>query len=167
MRFVLAMAMRETRASWKRLLFFFVCIAIGVAAIVALRSVIQNVRDVFTQEARGLIAADVTISTRREWTPAARQAIDRHLEVAGVDARTETIETPTMVRAVEGDASGGSGTKPVRMVELRAIGPEFPLYGTIGLEGGQPYSHSLLAGHGALVRPELLTALDVKVGDRL
>ena len=54
------MAVRETRASWKRLLFFFICIAIGVAAIVALRSVIQNVRDVFTQEARGLIAADVT-----------------------------------------------------------------------------------------------------------
>ena len=34
-------------------------------------------------------------------------------------------------------------------------------------EGGQPYSHALLRNHGALVRPELLTALDVKVGDRL
>ncbi len=53
------------------------------------------------------------------------------------------------------------------MVELRAIGPEFPLYGTVGLEGGQVYSHALLANHGALVRPELLTALDMKVGDRL
>jgi putative ABC transport system permease protein len=164
MKFVLAMAMRETRASWQRLLFFFICIAIGVAAIVALRSVIQNVRDVFTQEARGLIAADVTISTRREWTPAARQTIDRQLEVAGVEARTETIETPTMVRAVE---EPGSGTRPVRMVELRAIGPEFPLYGTVGLEGGQVYSHALLEKHGALVRPELLTALDVKVGEQL
>ena len=106
MKFVLSMALRETRASWKRLLFFFICIAIGVAAIVALRSVIQNVRDVFTQEARGLIAADVTISTRREWTPAARQTIERHLEVAGAEARTETIETPTMVRAVEEAQSG-------------------------------------------------------------
>ena len=26
------MALRETRASWRRLLFFFVCIAVGVAA---------------------------------------------------------------------------------------------------------------------------------------
>ena len=81
MKFVVSMAVRETRASWKRLLFFFICIAIGVAAIVALRSVIQNVRDVFTQEARGLIAADVTVSTRREWTAAARQTIDRQMEV--------------------------------------------------------------------------------------
>ena len=47
------------------------------------------------------------------------------------------------------------------MVELRAVGPEFPLYGTLGLESGQTYTHSLLANFGALVRPELLTALDV------
>ena len=44
MRFILRMALREIRASWQRLMFFFVCIAIGVAAIIALRSVIQSVR---------------------------------------------------------------------------------------------------------------------------
>ena len=43
MTFVLRMALRETRASWRRLLFFFICIAVGVAAIVTLRSVIQSV----------------------------------------------------------------------------------------------------------------------------
>ena len=52
MSFVLQMAVRETRAAWRRLLFFFVCIAVGVAAIVALRSVIQNVREVFGREAK-------------------------------------------------------------------------------------------------------------------
>ena len=44
MSFVMRMALREIRASWQRLLFFFVCIAIGVGSIVALRSVIQSVR---------------------------------------------------------------------------------------------------------------------------
>ena len=42
MMFVLRMAVRETRASWRRLLFFFLCIAVGVAAIVTLRSVIRE-----------------------------------------------------------------------------------------------------------------------------
>jgi putative ABC transport system permease protein len=167
MKFVLAMAVRETRASWQRLLFFFICIAVGVAAIVTLRSVIQNVRAVFTQEARGLIAADVTISTRREWTASARQVIDRQLSIVGAEARTETIETPTMVRVADAAAGGGEGQRAVRMVELRAVAPEFPLYGQVGLEGGQVYSHALLANFGALVRPELLTALDARVGDRL
>jgi putative ABC transport system permease protein len=160
MHFVIRMAVRETRSSWRRLLFFFICIAVGVAAIVALRSVIQNVRAVFSREAKSLIAADVLISTNREWTAKAREAIDRRLGEAGATARTETIETPTMARPAD-------AAKPVaRMVELRAVQPAFPLYGSVGLTG-QSYSHALLEGHGALVRPELLTALDLKVGDRL
>ena len=40
MTFILRMAVREIRSSWQRLLFFFVCIAIGVASIRAIRSAI-------------------------------------------------------------------------------------------------------------------------------
>jgi putative ABC transport system permease protein len=161
MMFVLRMAVRETRASWRRLLFFFVCIAVGVAAIVALRSVIQSVREVFGTEAKALIAADVLVGTNREWTPAARQTIERRLAEAGATATTETIETPTMVRPAD------TAKSVAKMVELRAVQPTFPLYGTVTLEGGQTYSHALVAHHGVLVRPELLTTLDVKVGDQI
>jgi putative ABC transport system permease protein len=159
MNFILRMAVRETRASWRRLLFFFICIAIGVAAIVALRSVIQNVRGVFGSEAKTLIAADVLVATTRDWTPEVRAAIDRRLTQAGATATTETIETPTMVRA----ARGGQTT---RMVELRAVGPPFPFYGEVQLEQGV-YSHELLKNRGALVGPELLTSLGIRVGDEL
>src|SRR5262245_12010541 len=161
MMFVLRMAVRETRASWRRLLFFFICIAVGVAAIVALRSVIQNVRGVFGKEARSLIAADVLISTNRDWTPETRQTIDRRLQEAGTTEQTETIETPTMVRPAT------TANAVARMVELRAIQPAFPLYGTLDLENGQAYSHAMLENRGVLVRPELLTALNVKVGDQI
>src|SRR5947209_8210739 len=123
MMFVLRMAGRETRASWKRLLFFFVCIAVGVAAIVALRSVIQSVRGEFGREARSLIAADVLISTNREWMPGALATIARRLADAGAVDRTETVETPTMVRPAD------TSKRIARMVELRAVQPGFPLYG--------------------------------------
>lgn len=159
--FVIRMAIRETRASWRRLLFFFVCIAVGVAAIVTLRSVIQTVREVFGQEARNLVAADVLISTTRNWTPEARATIDRRLTAARVEARTDTVETPTMVRPQD------AAKTTTRMAELRAIGPEFPLYGTMTLEGGETYRHEVLKDRGVLVRPELLTALDVRVGDAI
>src|SRR5947207_13255323 len=102
MRFILRMAVRQTRASWRRLLFFFICIAVGVAAIVALRSVIQSVRGVIGREARSLIAADVLIDTTRDWTPEARRKIDERLAESGSTARTETIETPTMMRSADG-----------------------------------------------------------------
>lgn len=159
MSFIVRMAARETRASWRRLLFFFVCIAVGVAAIVTLRSVIQSVRDVFGQEARSLIAADVLISTNREWTSEARERIDRRLREAGAFGWTDTIETPTMVRPVT------SARAATRMVELRAVQAGFPLYGSVGLDGGAVYTHDVVKSRGALVRPELLTALDLKVGD--
>ncbi|MGE3179819.1 MAG: ABC transporter permease, partial [Vicinamibacterales bacterium] len=161
MSFVLRMAVRETRASWKRLLFFFICIAVGVAAIVSLRSVIQSVRDVFNQEARTLIAADVLISTIREWTPEARATIDRRLQEAGAEAKTDTIETATMVRPADRSKT------TTRMTELRAVGPEFPLYGELTLASGEVYSHRMLANRGVLVREELLTALGVEVGEEI
>jgi putative ABC transport system permease protein len=161
MKFVFNMAVRETRSSWQRLVFFFICIAVGVAAIVALRSVIRSVREVLGGEARSLIAADVLIATTRDWTPEARATIDRRLADAGSPGRTETIETPTMVRPSD------PGKQVARMVELKAIQPGFPIYGSMTVEGGQPYSHALVEGHGALVRPELLAALNVKVGDSL
>src|SRR5262245_41688893 len=161
MTFVLRMAVRETRASWRRLLFFFVCSGVGVAAIVALRSVIQSVRGVFGTEAKALIAADVVISTNRDWPPAARATIDRHLGDANAGTRTETIETPTMVRPAD-------ATRLVaKMGEIRAVQAPFPLYGTVVLQGGQTYSHALLQNHGTIVRPELLTTLGVKVGDQI
>ena len=47
-----------------------------------------------------------------------------------------------------------------KMVELRAVQPSFPLYGTLTLQQGR-YSHALLRDHGVLVRPELLTQLGI------
>jgi putative ABC transport system permease protein len=162
MMFVLRMAARETRASWQRLLFFFICLAIGVGAIVTLRSVIQSVRGVVAGEARALIAGDIVISTGRGFSDQDRAELARRLVPGtGVAAATEATETATMVRP--GDASKVAA----RMVELRGVEPAFPLYGRVRLRGGAPYSHALLANHGALVRPELLTQLDLAVGDTL
>ncbi len=160
MRFVLRMALRETRASWRRLLFFFICIAVGVAAIVALRSVIQSVRAVFGTEAKSLIAADVLISTNRDWTPQTRETIATRLQEVGATEQTESIETPTMVRPTDPSRS------VTRMSELRAIQSGFPLYGTLELDD-QSYSHDLLKNKGALVRPELLTAFNLTVGEQV
>ena len=161
MMFVLRMAVRETRSAWRRLLFFFVCIAVGVAAIVTLRSVIQSVRGVFGTEAKALIAADVMLATTRDWTPAARDTIARRIAEAGGAEQTEMLETPTMVRP------GDRSHQVAKMAELRAVQGGFPLYGSIDLEGGQTYSHALVEHQGTLVRPELLTALNVKVGDEI
>jgi putative ABC transport system permease protein len=151
------MTVRELRSSWRRLLFFFVCVAMGVGSIVALRSVIQNVRGELVRQARAMMASDVVVSTNRVWTPEVRARLDDRLAQAAVIARTEAIETATMVRPAQGSVA--------RMVELRAVQPEFPFYGEIELEGGVTYSHELLRNRGAIARPELLAQLGIHQGD--
>ncbi|HWK10296.1 MAG TPA: FtsX-like permease family protein [Vicinamibacterales bacterium] len=162
MRFVLLMAAREVRASWRRLLFFFVCVAVGVGAIVALRSIIQSVRDGLSREARAIVGGDVAIATNRPISDSLRAELESAIAGAPVAGRVESISTPTMARP-----EAGKGSASARMVELRGVGPAFPLYGTLSLQNGLTYSHDLLANHGALVRPELLAELGISVGDRV
>src|SRR5687768_2983850 len=160
MKFIVLMVIRELRASWRRLLFFFVCVAIGVAAIVTLRSIIQSLRTGLVREARATIAADVLVQSSRPWTPEVRADLDVRFARQGVEQRTESIETATMVRPAGGAALA-------RMVELRGVEGGYPFYGTLALLNGQQYSHRLLEDKGALVRPELLAQLGVTTGDRI
>jgi putative ABC transport system permease protein len=77
MNFIIGMALREIRASWRRLLFFFICIAVGVAAIVAVRSLIQSVREGLTREARAMTGADVVVRSDRPIGEPMREAVAR------------------------------------------------------------------------------------------
>ena len=159
MSFVLGMTVREMRASWKRLLFFFVCLSIGVGSIVAIRSVIQSVRAVFDGEARSLITADLIISSNQPFDEKINARIEQRLRDADAFSHL-SIEVATMVRSADPTRTA------TRMVELRAVEQGFPLYGTLKLTE-QPYDYSLLRGFGVLVRPELLAQLGLRVGDQL
>ncbi len=158
MSFVLKMAWREVRSSWTRLVFFFLCVAIGVAAIVAVRSVIQQVRDALTSEARALVGADLVVQTGRPWTDDVAARLADVFRSGAVQEAIEVIETATMAASGEGQA---------RLVELRAVPDRFPFYGTLTLGSGQPYTHGLLRGGGIVVQPELLLQLGVAVGDTI
>ena len=89
MNFVLLMALREIRASWKRLLFFFICIAIGVGSIVALRSVIQNVRGALARETRTLIASDILLSSNTPIPNDVREMVAREVRAGRVSDSTD------------------------------------------------------------------------------
>ena len=159
MTFVLRMVARETRASWKRLIFFFLCVAIGVGAMAAVRSVIQNVRGALAREARALTAADLVLQSSRPWDENARAIIARHLAAVGGTATTKLVETATMVRPAD------LSKAVAKMVELQAVEPAYPFYGRVVLESGVPYRHEILRDRGVLVRPELLAQLGLANGD--
>ena len=161
MRFVVSMTLRELRSSWRRLAFFFLCVAVGVGGISALRSLIQNVRVALTAEARTLTGADVYLRGDRPWTDEVRAVLTRQLERLPGSASTETLDTTTMARRVE------EGSTLPKVVELRAVQADFPYYGQMVLGSGRPYSFDLLSEHGVVVGPELLTQLGLTVGDQI
>jgi len=159
MSFVIRMALREVRASWQRLLFFFVCIAVGVASIVAIRSVIQSVRAGLTAQAQEMTGGDIALRSNNAFTPRTLDMIERERSAGRIATVSNGVEIATMVRP--------DVTRPLtKMVELRAVDESYPLYGTLTLREGT-YSYATLRGRGAIVRPELLAQLGLRVGDRI
>lgn len=153
------MAVRELRSAWKRLLFFFLCIAIGVSAIVSLRSIIRNFNHVMTSDARAILGADIQISSNRPWTEEALKTVER-IAKPYLQAHAESIESSTMLRPES------SANERAILVELKGIDSGFPFYGEFKLTKGK-FSYNLLAGNGALVAGTILERLNLKVGDRV
>ena len=161
MRFIVAMAWREGRASWRRLMLFFLCIALGVGATVSLRSFTRVFWGSLARDSRMLLSADVRIESSEAWTAEQGDIFARQSASYGVTGQTRLLETQTVARA-----ANDSEARPV-LVELKGIEAGFPLRGEFRLAGGQRYSHDLVAGGGALVSGSLLERLHVGIGDRI
>ncbi len=162
MNFIFNLTWREIRSSWRRLLFFFLCIAIGVGSIVALRSLIQNLSQAVGSDARSLLTADIEISSTSDFSPSEISLIEQAIGKSNIiEARNETVSTAAMARPVD------AANENLSFVELKGIEPPFPLVGNFTLTGGQPFDFKLLENQGAVVAPILLEDLDLKIGDKI
>ncbi len=162
MSFIVNLTVREIRSSWRRLLFFFLCIALGVGSVVALRSLIQNLTRAVGTDARALLTADMEISSTGDFSPGDLVKVQTVIDSSSiVEDRNETITTSSMARPSD------PANENLRLVELKGVAPPFPLVGEFVLDGGIPFDHTLLANNGAIVARILLEDLNVKVGDRI
>lgn len=162
MKFILNLTAREIRSSWRRLLFFFLCIALGVGSVVALRSLIQNLTRAVGTDARALMTADIDVNSTNDFAPNDIAKIESVINASSiVDGRNETITTASMARPAD------PSNENVKFVELKGIEPPFPLVGNFVLENGQPFDFSLLTNNGAVVANILLEDLELKVGDKI
>jgi len=152
--FVSRMAWRETRAAWRHFAYFFVCIALGVAALVGVDLFAANLERAIQREARSLMAADVELRTTRPLTSEADGVLMK-LDGRGI-ARMQVSELVAM-------AAVPSGTQ---LVELKAVEPGYPFYGKLRADPEDALA-TLFTGTHALAEETLLIRLDLKVGDTL
>jgi putative ABC transport system permease protein len=160
-RFVVLMAWREVRASWRRLILFFLCIALGVGAMVSLRSFTKVFASSVARDSRMLLSGDVRVESVEPWSAEQIEVLTRHGAAPQVEGQARIIETQTIVRA-----ESVPDARPL-MVELRGVDAAFPLRGQVRLADGMAYSHQLLAGRGILVSAAVLQRLGLRVGDRV
>ena len=165
MRFILRMALRETRAAWKRLLFFFVCLAHRRRR--DRHAAIGHRERARRDDGRGAHAHR-------------RRRRDLHRPRRGPTRIAPTLDRAAGGRARRAGAHGRASRprrwsrpaderKPVaRMVELRGVEAGVPaLRRGAAAQRRSATATRCSSSTASLVRPELLTQLDVAVGDSL
>src|SRR5262249_41028282 len=146
---------REVRAAPRRLLPLTGSIAIGVAALVAIDSFTDNVRDSVRRQAQSLLGADLVLSARRPFSPRAGVLLDT-LATGGDLARVTSFSAMAFVPRTAG----------TRLVQVEAVEPGYPFYGRIVTDPATSWT-DLQRGRRTVVDPSLLTALGARVGDSL
>lgn len=169
--FLLSMtyARRDMRAGMRGFYIFLACLVLGVAAIAGIQSLSRGLIESLHHDGRYILGGDVAMRTIYEPAPV-EQVRFLHDKMGPV---TVVMETHAMARRTD--------DKQATLVELKAVDPFYPLYGALEIadEKGQgvatPLQELILPpetadvggkdGWGALVEKEVLSRLQVKVGD--
>lgn len=149
---------RDSRGQRSRLLFFIVCLSIGVAAVTSVSSFARAIDQGVRAEARQLLAADLVLAAR---APLPQPLLDAAAKLPGTD-EVVVLETLTVVALPDESA----GAVRSQLTEVKAVGGDYPFYGDLELKPAARLK-DLLGADGVVVAPELLDKLGVKVGDGL
>src|SRR5262245_17873217 len=151
--FVLRLAWRETRGAGRHFAYLVACITLGVGALVAVGSFAAGLERTVGRSARALMGGDVEIRSAHPLSATARATV--------AELAHEGTQSLSITELAAMSAAGGKS----QIVELKAVGPGYPLYGTLVTDPAAP--EPLIGGGRALVHQSLLARLGLKVGDHL
>jgi putative ABC transport system permease protein len=153
------LATREFRGSAGRILFFAACLAVGVAAVVAVAGLSMALDETIRAEARQLLAADLAVDSRR---PIPGEVVEAAETIDGADHH-RVAELPSVV-SVPGIGAPSPAGRSV-LCELKAVERGYPFFGELVTEPADAID--LLGDRSVIVAPELLARLGVEPGDEL
>lgn len=163
LRWILAMAWRESRAAPRRLALMTAAVAVGVGALVAINGFADNLRASVQEQARALLGGDLGLGSRQAFSPEALRLI-KELQGGGDSTRASAG------RSAEVTGFAGMAyvlrTSGARLVQVSALRGGWPFYGTVKTEPAGIWDQ-LQTGRYVIVDPALLTTLDARVGDTL
>ncbi|MFI5335245.1 MAG: ABC transporter permease, partial [Opitutales bacterium] len=152
MNFILKMAWRDTRASRRRLLLHALSIVLGVAALVGISSLGDNLRQAVDTQAKGLLGADLAVFGRQEFSP----RLLARLQATGGE----------LARGINLNTMAGFGESSSRLVQLAGTDGGYPFFGEVETAPAAAFDR-LSDGHSALVEEAALTQSGLAVGGPL
>jgi putative ABC transport system permease protein len=153
---------RETRGASGKIVFFVACLAVGVAAVVAVSGLSGGIDRGLRKEARQLLAADLSVRAEKALPEAATTAIAALVAGSAGASATEVRELATVVSVPGSEGAPG----PSALVQLKAVGEGYPFYGELTTSPSRPLA-ALLDPGGVLVAPELAEKLHLVEGAEL
>lgn len=151
-----ALAWRESRTARRRLLLYMSSIFLGVAALVAIDSFADNVTTSVREQAASLLGGDIALSSRAAFPDHTERLLDS-LQRRGtrVERMTSFASMALVLR-----------TDRTRLVNVRAVDPGHPIYGTVVTAPAGAY-RAMQHGRTVVVDPSILVSLDAQLGDTL
>ncbi|TVM18732.1 ABC transporter permease [Oceanidesulfovibrio indonesiensis] len=165
LKLALRFARRELRGGVRGFGIFLACLALGVAAVAAVGTVASSVDHALSRDAKKLLGGDIQI--RQVHMPASDDALGVMEELGQV---MRVVGMRSMARPPEGMENRTDGSRRSSLVELKAVGPYYPLFGEVELAPAMPLAEALAQHNGtfgAAVEENLLIRLGLQVGDTI
>ncbi len=150
---LLKMAWRDSRRNRSRLLLFVSSIILGIAAMVAIYSLGDNMSYEIDRQAASLLGADLEISSNKQMSP----GIIKMADSLG-DRRSEQQSFTSMIYFPKNEGT--------RLVQVRALSGEFPYYGeleTLPASAGRSFRNA----QTALVDQTVMLQYNAQLGDSI
>jgi putative ABC transport system permease protein len=150
---LLKMAWRDSRRNRSRLFLFISSIVLGIAALVAIFSLGDNVRSDIDSQAKTLVGADLVIESNKKVSSRIRPLLD-----SLGDQRSVERTFASMIYFTKNDGT--------RLVQVRALEGDYPYYGTIETAPVRA-ARSFRKNRQALVDKTLMLQYNAQVGDSI
>ena len=152
----LRLAWRQARGARRHFVVLFVCVVLGVAALVSVGSFAATLGATLAREAKVLMGGDVELRAARPLPD------DVEAQLSALETRGATV---AHLRELVGMARAATSDKSL-LVELKVPSAGYPLYGRLATAPAVPLA-TLLADDGAVVHRDALERLGIGVGDRI
>ncbi len=153
MNWIVSMAWRDSRRHRRRLAFYTAAIAVGIAALVSLRSLATSLESEVDGQASALLGADMEVESNQPFSDALQATLD---SLGG--QRANQVQFTSMIFLPRGGHA--------RLAQIRALEGAFPFYGQLQTDPPEA-AETFRQGARALVDDNIMLQFDAQIGDSI